>query len=122
MNKKENKITARLRRKKTIRKKVRGTSERPRLSIFRSTNHIYGQIINDDTGQTLVAASTVIEEVRSSLKNTGNIKAAKSVGLLIAKKAVEQGIKRVVFDRNGFLYHGRVKALADSAREGGLEF
>jgi len=122
MNKKENKITARLRRKKTIRKKVRGTSERPRLSIFRSTNHIYGQIINDDTGQTLVAASTVIAEVRSSLKNTGNINAAKSVGLLIARKAVEQGIKRVVFDRNGFLYHGRVKALADSAREGGLEF
>lgn len=116
------KIFARIRRKKSIRKKIRGTEARPRLCVFRSTKHIYAQIINDEIGKTLVAASTLTPELRSQLERTGNIKAAKKVGELIAKKAIEKGIKRVVFDRNGFLYHGRVKALAEAAREGGLEF
>jgi large subunit ribosomal protein L18 len=116
------KISARIRRKKSIRKKIRGTESRPRLCVFRSAKHIYAQIINDEIGKTLVAASTLAPELRSHLERTGNIKAAKKVGELIAKKAIEKGIKRVVFDRNGFLYHGRVKALAEAAREGGLEF
>ena len=120
--KQQEKITARLRRKKTIKKKLRGTSERPRLSVFRSSRHIYGQIIDDVTGQTLVSASTVSAELLSELGGTGNTASAKKVGMLVAKRALEKGIKRVVFDRNGFLYHGRVKALAESAREGGLEF
>lgn len=101
---------------------MHGTSERPRLSVFRSAKHIYGQVINDETGQTMVAASTLTPELRSDLQGTGNIQAAKKVGILVARLALEKGIKRVVFDRNGFLYHGRVKALAESAREGGLEF
>ncbi len=117
----QDKVTARLRRKKAIRKRVRGTSERPRLSVFRSARHIYGQIINDEAGQTLVSVSTVTPELRSEIEGTGNVAAAKKVGMLVAKRALEKGIKRVVFDRNGFLYHGRVKALAEAAREGGLE-
>jgi len=120
--KQQEKITARLRRKKAIRKKVHGTVDRPRLSVFRSVKHIYGQIINDATGQTLVSASTLTPELRSELKGSGNADAAKKVGTLVAKRALEKGIKQVVFDRNGFLYHGRVKALAESAREAGLDF
>ena len=120
--KRQDKIASRLRRKKAIKKRVRGTTERPRLSVFRSSRHIYGQIINDETGQTLVSASTVTPEVRSELKGSGNSDAAKQVGAAVARLALEKGIKKVVFDRNGFLYHGRVKALDDSAREGGLEF
>jgi large subunit ribosomal protein L18 len=120
--KQQEKITARLRRKKAIKKKLRGTSERPRLSVFRSSRHIYGQIINDVTGQTLVSASTVSPELRSEIGGTGNTESAKKVGMLVAKRALEKGIRQVVFDRNGFVYHGRVKALAESAREGGLEF
>lgn len=117
------KIAARIRRKKSIRKKIRGIASHPRFCVFRSAKHIYTQIINDETGQTLVAASTLTSELRSQLKEgTGNIKAAKQVGAFIAQRAMEKGIKRVVFDRNGFLYHGRVKALAESAREAGLEF
>lgn len=116
------KITARLRRKKAIQQKMRGTESRPRISVFRSAKHIYAQIINDETAQTLVAASTVTPEVRSQVKGTGNITAAQKVGEVLAKKAIQKGIKRVVFDRGGFLYHGRVKALAEAAREEGLEF
>lgn len=113
---------ARGRRKLRIRKKVHGTSERPRLTVFRSLNHIYAQIINDDTGCTLVAASTLSTELKGIEGHRGNITAAKAVGALIASKAIVASITKVVFDRNGFLYHGRIQALADAAREGGLEF
>ncbi len=96
--------------------------DRPRLSIYRSTAHIYAQIIDDAAGQTLVAASTLEKEVKESIKNGGNCDAAAAVGKLIAKKALEKEISQVVFDRGGFLYHGRVKVLAEAAREGGLKF
>lgn len=113
---------ARVKRQVRVRRKVRGTSERPRLSVFRSSKHIYAQIIEDSTGRTLVTASTVNKEVAEGLENTGNIAAAQAVGQALAKKALENNINQVVFDRNGFLYHGRVKALADAAREAGLAF
>jgi len=101
-----------------IRTKVQGTSERPRLNVYRSLNHIYAQVIDDAQGITLVAASTVA----SKAKTGGNVAAAKEVGKLVAERAKEKGIKKVVFDRGGYLYHGRIKALADAAREAGLEF
>ena len=113
---------ARVRRKKRIRKKVFGTTERPRLTVFRTTSHIYAQVIDDTTGNTLVAVSTLTEDIRSSEGHKGNIAAAGRVGKLLAERARAANVTRVVFDRNGFLYHGRVKALADAAREGGLEF
>jgi large subunit ribosomal protein L18 len=115
---------ASLRRHARLRKKVSGTSERPRLSVYRSLHHIYAQVIDDTKGVTLVAASTVEPELREKLKTNsgGNIEAAKVVGNAIAQKAVEKGITKVVFDRGGQIYHGRVKALATAAREGGLEF
>lgn len=116
------KKVAHLKRKTRVRKKIRGTTERPRLNVFRSARHIYAQIIDDSTGVTLVSASTVLKEVADPLKNTGNLEAAKAVGAEIAKKALALNIGTVVFDRNGFLYHGRIKALADSARENGLSF
>jgi large subunit ribosomal protein L18 len=110
-------------RQARVRKKVRGTDERPRLTIFRSPRHIYAQLISDDGGRTLVAASSLSKEVRDGLSgHTGNREAARQVGELIAKRALDAGIRRVVFDRNGFLYHGRVQTLADAAREAGLEF
>ena len=112
--------TARLKRQARVRKKVRGTADCPRLSIFRSAKHIYAQIIEDVTGRTLVSASTIGKEVEG-LDNGGNVEAAKSVGTAIAKKALDQNITRVVYDRNGFLYQGRVQALADAAREAGLK-
>ena len=112
----------RIKRKERVRKKIRGTPERPRLSVFRSARHIYAQIIEDVNGRTLVAASTLSGELKDGLKSSGNVEAARAVGVLVAKKALEKGIKKVVFDRNGFRYHGRVKALAEAAREGGLEF
>jgi large subunit ribosomal protein L18 len=105
-----------------VRKKVFGTPERPRLSVYGSLNHIYAQIIDDMKGHTLVAASTLDKELRAEIKHGGNVESARKVGQLIAKRAVEKGIKKVVFDRGGFRYHGRIKALADAAREGGLEF
>jgi large subunit ribosomal protein L18 len=112
-----------LRRKWSIRSRTFGTAERPRLSVFRSDKHIYAQIIDDYAGQTLVAASSVKAEDRGGdLKNGGNVAAAKKVGLAIAAKAKEKGIAAVCFDRGGRRYHGRVKALADAAREGGLKF
>lgn len=113
---------ARKRRHLRIRKKVVGTPERPRLSVFRSLRHIYAQVIDDSTGRTLVAASTVEPEVRQALTSTGNIEAAAYVGKLIGERALAQGITQVVFDRGGNLYHGRVKALAEAAREAGLAF
>lgn len=116
------KRTARLKRKVRVRKKIRGTSERPRLNVFKSARHIYAQLIDDTAGATLVAASTEIDEISSGLKYTGNIEAARKVGAEIAKKALAKDIATVVFDRNGFLYHGRVKALAEAARENGLTF
>jgi large subunit ribosomal protein L18 len=101
-----------------IRRKLAGTEERPRLNVYRSLNHIYAQVIDDQKGETIVATSTLALK----LKTGGNVAAAKEIGKSIAEKAVEKGIKRVVFDRGGFLYHGRIKALADAAREAGLEF
>ncbi len=119
---KRTKRQARIRRHRRVRKKVFGTPERPRLSVYGSLNHIYAQIIDDMKGHTLVAASTLDKELKAEIKHGGNIESARKVGQLIAKRAVEKGIKKVVFDRGGFRYHGRIKALADAAREGGLEF
>jgi large subunit ribosomal protein L18 len=116
------KVDARLRRKKRVRKKVKGTPERPRLSVFRSLRHTYAQVIVDTTGETLASASTLSREIRGNVARTGNAEAAKKVGELIARKSIERGIKTVVFDRDGYLYHGRVKALAEAARENGLIF
>lgn len=113
---------ARLKRQVRVRRKVRGTAEMPRLCVYRSAKHIYAQIIEDTTGKTLVSASTVSTDVGEGLKNTGNVEAAKAVGKAIAQKALGMDIKNVVFDRNGFLYHGRVKTLAEAAREAGLSF
>ena len=113
---------ARLKRKKRIRKKMFGSQERPRLSVFRSSRHIYAQVIDDLNGVTLVTASTMSPEIRAQERVKGKIEDAKRVGKMIADKAKAQGITRVVFDRNGFMYHGRVRALAAAAREAGLEF
>ena len=113
---------ARKRRKMHIRKVVRGTADRPRLSVFRSARHIYAQIIDDVEGVTLVAKSTLSPEMKDYEGNRGNKDAARKVGELVAQAAREAGISRVRFDRNGYLYHGRVKALAEGARSGGLEF
>ena len=107
------------------RKRISGTNDRPRLSVFRSVTHIYAQVIDDMTGQTLVSASTVEPSVKGALdKGThgGNIKGAEAIGTAIAQRSIEKGIKRVVFDRSGFLYHGRIRAVADAARKAGLEF
>ncbi|WP_266362355.1 50S ribosomal protein L18 [Tellurirhabdus rosea] len=114
------KESRRLRIKHTIRRKVAGTSERPRLSVFRSNARIYAQIIDDSEGRTLAAASSV--EIVGKDKKGANVDVAKQVGQKLAEKAVASGITAVVFDRNGYLYHGKVKALADGAREGGLQF
>jgi len=114
-----------LKRKKRVRKKTKGTPKRPRLTVFKTAMHIYAQIIDDSSGKTLVAASTISKDLKSKAKAkgiSGNIKGAILVGESIGKKGAGKGIKEVVFDRNGFLYHGRVKALADKARENGLEF
>ena len=114
---------ARLRRKKRVRKKIQGTGERPRLCVFRSARHVYAQIIDDTAARTLVEASSLSGDSRSTIgKKGGNKEGAAMVGALIAENALKQGIKKVVFDRNGFLYHGRVKALSEAAREKGLEF
>jgi len=101
---------------------MKGTSERPRLNVFRSLQHIYAQAIEDTTGRTLVSASTLSPELKGSLSSKGNVEAAKKVGELIAKKCLGKGIQKVVFDRGGYLYHGRVKALAEAARTSGLIF
>ncbi len=113
-----------VRRKKHVRLRNRfaGTAERPRLAVFRSNNHMYAQIIDDSAGHTLVSASTVEKEIRSELENTDTVDAAAYVGTVIGKRALEKGIETVVFDRGGFIYHGKIKALADAAREAGLKF
>jgi large subunit ribosomal protein L18 len=105
-----------------IRKKIAGSPARPRLAVFRSQSHIYAQIINDEEGRTVCAASSLDKDLKAQSKRGGNVAAAKAVGQLIASRAKEKGINTVVFDRGGFQYHGRVKALADAAREGGLKF
>ncbi len=102
-----------------IRRKLRGTAERPRLAVFRSLAHIYAQVIDDDAGKTLVSASSVDKSAKT---NGGTVAAAKAIGKLVAERAKEKGVQRVVFDRGGYVYHGRVKALADAARAAGLEF
>ena len=113
----------RLKRKKRVRKKIEGTPETPRLTVFRTARHIYAQIIDDSIGRTIVTASTISKDVKSKANGiSGNIKGAILVGETIGKKGIEKGIKKIVFDRNGFLYHGRVKALADAARKIGLKF
>ncbi len=105
-----------------IRNRFSGTAERPRLAVFRSNNHMYAQIIDDTVGKTLVAASTVEKDIRSQVEKTNNVEAAATLGTIIAKRALEKGITNVVYDRGGFIYQGKVKALADAAREAGLEF
>ena len=121
MNVAQNRRLARLKRQARVRKKVTGTPERPRLSVYRSAGHIYAQLIEDTNGFTLAAASTLSKDVAGSLKSKGNVEAAKAVGTAIAKQALAKNIDTVVFDRNGFLYPGRVQALADAAREAGLK-
>ena len=113
---------ARQRRQERVRRRVQGTDARPRLCVFRSGKHIYVQVISDQTGRTLAAVSTLSPTVKAGLKKTGNCNAAKEVGTAIARLCQERAIRAVIFDRNGFLYHGRVKALADAARAAGLEF
>ena len=122
MSNKTSKNDARLKRQVRVRKKVKGTTARPRLNVFKSSRHIHAQIIDDTKGITLVAVSSISPDLKSDIVYTGNIEAAKKVGAAIAKKAIDNNIVSVVFDRNGFLYHGRVKALADAARENGLSF
>ena len=117
MVKKPNSNQARLRRHARVRRKISGTAARPRLNVFRSSKHIYAQIIDDVAGVTLVSASTMDKDFTG---NGGNIEATKAVGNTVAKRAIEKGITEVVFDRGGYIYHGRVKALAEGAREGGL--
>jgi large subunit ribosomal protein L18 len=117
-NKKDQTRTRHLR----VRTKVSGTAEFPRMAVYRSTKHIYAQLIDDVAGVTLVSASSVDKDLKEQLAHGGNIDAAKLVGETIAKKALKAGIKSIVFDRGGFLYHGRIAALADAAREAGLEF
>jgi len=113
---------ARIRRQKRVRKQVLGTDARPRVCVFRSNKHVYAQVISDDRGLTLVSVSTLSKGLADKISNSKGVEAAKQVGLALAQICKEKNIKRVVFDRNGFLYHGRVKAVADGAREGGLEF
>ena len=105
-----------------LRRHLSGTAQRPRLAVFRSNNHVYAQIIDDTVGKTLVSASTLQKDVKAELEKTNNVEAAACVGTVIAKRAIEAGIKAVVFDRGGYIYQGKVQALADAAREAGLEF
>ena len=119
---KDRKKLARSKRKKRVRSRVVGTSDRPRLNVFRSLNHIYAQAIEDTTGKTLASASTLSSELKGTVRSPGNVEAAKKVGELIAKKCLEKGIQKVVFDRSGYLYHGRIKALSEAARASGLIF
>jgi len=122
MSQKNARETARQNRKGRIRKRIFGTEQRPRLSVFRSAKHIYAQLVIDSTGSTILAASTLSPDLRAEIGDLDKSDAAKKVGQWIGKKALEKNIQRVVFDRNGFLYHGRIKALADGAHESGLVF
>ena len=119
---KDNRSVVRKNKHRKIRNRFSGTAERPRLAVFRSNNHMYAQIIDDTVGKTLVAASTLEKDVKAELEKTNDVAAAAYLGTVIAKKALENGIKTVVFDRGGFIYQGKVKALAEAAREAGLEF
>jgi len=122
MVKKESRQLVRVKKHMKIRNRFSGTAARPRLAVFRSNNHMYAQIIDDTAGNTLVSASTLEKEVKAELEKTNNVNAAAYLGTIIAKRAVEKGIKEVVFDRGGFIYQGKIAALADAAREAGLEF
>ena len=119
---KGDKNKARLKRHLRVRKKINGTAARPRLSVFRSSKHVYAQLIDDVSGVTIAAASSQDKELAGAISNGGNIEAATKVGELIAKRAQAKGVSQVVFDRGGYLYHGRIQALATAAREAGLEF
>ena len=119
---KDNRSVVRQNKHRKIRNRFSGTAERPRLAVFRSNNHMYAQIIDDTVGKTLVAASTLEKDVKAELEKTNDVAAAAYLGTVIAKKALENGIKTVVFDRGGFIYQGKVKALPEAAREAGLEF
>ena len=119
---KKSRTEVRVKKHRRLRNHLAGTAETPRLAVFRSNNHMYAQIIDDTVGNTLVSASTLEKSVKSELEKTNNVDAAAYLGTVIAKKALEKGIKNVVFDRGGFIYQGKVKALADAAREAGLEF
>jgi len=119
---KKSRSEVRVKKHMRLRNRFTGTAQRPRLAVFRSNNHMYAQIIDDSVGNTLVAASTVEKTVKSELEKTNDVDAATYVGTLIAKRALEKGIDEVVFDRGGFIYHGKVQALADAAREAGLKF
>ena len=119
---KESRSKVRAKKHMRIRNRFSGTAERPRLAVFRSNNHMYAQIIDDTVGNTLVSASTVQKEVKDQLEKTNDVAAAAYLGKVIAKKALDAGITTVVFDRGGFIYQGKIKALADAAREAGLEF
>jgi len=122
MNRQKKKTFQRHRRHRRVRKTVVGTPERPRLAVYRSLRHVYAQVIDDTQGRTLASASTLSPDVREGLKSTGDCAAARTVGTRLAEKALAHGIRAVVFDRGGFRYHGRIKALADAAREAGLVF
>ena len=119
---KESRSAIRVKKHMRVRNRLAGTTERPRLAVFRSNNHMYAQIIDDTVGNTLVSASTLEKDVKAELEKTNNVEAAAKLGTVIAKKALDKGINTVVFDRGGFIYQGKVKALADAAREAGLDF
>ena len=119
---KKSRAEVRIKKHNRMRNRFSGTAERPRLSVFRSNNHMYAQIIDDTVGNTLVSASTLEKDVKSELEKTNNVEAAAYLGTVIAKRALDKGIKTVVFDRGGFIYQGKVAALAEAAREAGLEF
>ena len=119
---KTSRAEVRIKKHKRQRNRFSGTAQRPRLAVFRSNNHMYAQIIDDTVGNTLVAASTVEKEVKAELKKTNDVEAAAYLGTVIAKRAMEKGITTVVFDRGGFIYQGKIQALAEAAREAGLEF
>ena len=119
---KESRSEVRIKKHMRVRNHLAGTADRPRLAVFRSNNHMYAQIIDDSVGNTIVAASTVEKSIKEALEQTENVDAAAYVGKVVAERALEKGIKTVVFDRGGFIYQGKVQALADAAREAGLEF
>ena len=122
MGRKESRAKVRANKHRRLRNRISGTPARPRLAVFRSNNHMYAQVIDDTAGITLVSACTLEKDVKEGLEKTNNIDAAKQVGTVVAKRALEKGITTVVFDRGGYIYHGKVQALADAAREAGLTF
>ena len=119
---KQSRADVRVKKHSRLRNRLNGTAQRPRLAVFRSNNHMYAQIIDDTVGNTLVSASTLEKDVKSELEKTKNVEAASYLGTVIAKKALEKGITTVIFDRGGFIYQGKIKALAEAAREAGLNF